>query len=97
MGHECATASSGQEGYERAKQERPNLILMDVVMGDQNGFQTCRKLKRDPQTARIPVVLVTSKSGESDEYWGRMNGASGYLRKPFTPAALIEAVQQHVP
>lgn len=93
-GHVCLAAEDGASGYTRAKQERPDLILMDVVMGEHNGFQTCRRIKRDSETSHIPVVLVTSKSGESDEYWGRRNGASAYLRKPVDPQTLLRTVDR---
>ena len=74
--------------------ERPSLILLDVVMPERNGFQACRELKAQPEYARIPIVMVTSKGAPSDQYWGREQGAQGYVTKPFTREQLIEAVEQ---
>jgi DNA-binding response OmpR family regulator len=74
--------------------ERPSLILLDVVMPGRNGFQACRELKSQPDYAPIPIVLVTSKSTQSDQFWGREQGAQGYVVKPFTPEQLIEEVQR---
>lgn len=74
--------------------ERPQLILLDVVMPQRNGFQACRELKNHAEFGRIPVVLVTSKNGESDKFWGQQQGADGYVVKPFTPAQLLTAVQR---
>lgn len=73
--------------------ERPNLILMDVVMPQRNGFQACREIKGQAAFAHIPVVLVTSKSTASDKFWGQQQGADGYVVKPFTPEQLLSAVQ----
>jgi DNA-binding response OmpR family regulator len=72
--------------------ERPSLILLDVVMPGRNGYQACRELKAQPDYAPIPIVLVTSKGSQSDQFWGREQGAEGYVVKPFTPEQLIEAV-----
>ena len=74
--------------------ERPSLVLLDVVMPQRNGFQACRELKGSPEYSRIPVVLVTSKSTESDRFWGQQQGADGYVVKPFTREQLIGAVQR---
>lgn len=76
--------------------ERPSLILLDVVMPQRNGFQACRELKRNADYARIPVVLVTSKSTESDRFWGKEQGADGYVVKPFTGDDLLRAVRKLV-
>jgi len=79
---------------ERLDVERPSLILLDVVMPDRNGFQACRELKAQPAYADIPVVMVTSKSTESDQFWGRQQGAEGYVVKPFTREQLIAEVNR---
>jgi DNA-binding response OmpR family regulator len=76
--------------------ERPGLILMDVVMPERNGFQACRELKNDPQYNTIPIVMVTSKDSSSDKYWGQMQGADGYVVKPFTREQLLMEVQRFV-
>ena len=74
--------------------ERPGLILLDVVMPQRNGFQACRELKSDPQYNMIPIVMVTSKDSSSDKYWGQMQGADGYVVKPFTREQLLMEVQR---
>jgi DNA-binding response OmpR family regulator len=76
--------------------QRPGLILLDVVMPQRNGFQACRELKEHPEYSRIPVVLVTSKDGASDKVWGQMQGADGYVVKPFTREQLLTVVQKFV-
>lgn len=76
--------------------ERPNLILMDVVMPHRNGFQACRELKGRVEYAHIPVVLVTSKATPSDKFWGQQQGADGYVAKPYTPEQLLSAVKRFV-
>ena len=70
LGHEALTAEDGAAGVEAAKRELPDLILMDVVMPNLNGFQATRTISKDPTTAHIPVVLVTTKDQETDKVWG---------------------------
>jgi DNA-binding response OmpR family regulator len=74
--------------------ERPNVILLDVVMPDRNGFQVCRDLKSSAEFNAIPVILVTSKDTASDKYWGQQQGADGYVTKPFTREELLRAVRR---
>ena len=76
--------------------ERPNLILLDVVMPERNGFQACRELKCNDEFKGIPVVIVTSKNTDSDKFWAQQQGADGYVIKPFTAAELLGAVQRFV-
>jgi len=76
--------------------ERPNLILLDVVMPERNGFQACRELKGHAEFKAIPVVMVSSKNTESDKFWAQQQGADGYVIKPFTAAELLGAVQRFV-
>ena len=96
LGHTCSVASDGQQALTLARSERPNLILLDIVLPKLDGFQVCRKIKKDPETAHIPVILVSSKSQESDEYWGLKQGAAGYVRKPFTPEELALILTKHL-
>lgn len=77
--------------------ERPGLILLDVVMPGRNGFQVCRELKNSLQFSCIPVILVTSKDGDSDKFWAKMQGADAYVVKPFTPEQLLQQVQRFLP
>lgn len=76
--------------------EQPNLILLDVVMPQRNGFQACRDLKGHAQYSHIPVVMVTSKSTESDRFWGKEQGADGYVVKPFSSDELLRTVRSLV-
>jgi len=74
--------------------DRPNVILLDVVMPERNGFQVCRDLKGNADFNTIPVILVTSKDTASDKYWGQQQGADGYVTKPFTREELLRAVRR---
>jgi twitching motility two-component system response regulator PilH len=91
-GHDVMMASSVAEGLELIKGIRPELILMDVVMEGTSGFQATRKITKDPDTADIPVIIISSKSQETDKIWGLRQGASDYLVKPVKPSVLVEAV-----
>lgn len=79
---------------EAIEEEHPNVILLDVVMPQRNGFQVCRDLKSRDLYSKIPVILVTSKTAPSDRYWGEQQGANAYVAKPFTPDELIKAVKR---
>ncbi len=74
--------------------ERPSVILLDIVMPDRNGYQVCRDLKGNAEFNTIPVILVTSKDSASDKYWGQQQGADGYVTKPFTRDELIRAIRR---
>ena len=91
-GYQTLTAESGEEGLEVAKAEQPDLVLMDVVMPGLNGFQATRKLSRDPATAHIPVIIVTTKDQDTDREWGMRQGAKAYLVKPVKAKDLLEQV-----
>ena len=86
-GHGVEYAEDGEQAFEKARSLKPALVLLDVVMPRQDGFATCRKLKKDPDTASIPVVMVTSKSTDTDRFWAEKQGASDLIAKPFTPEA----------
>jgi twitching motility two-component system response regulator PilH len=92
LGHEIVTAEDGASGVEVAKSTMPDLILMDVVMPNLNGFQATRAISKEPSTANIPVVLVTTKDQETDKVWGMRQGAKAYITKPFTETQLIEVI-----
>ncbi|RMH91092.1 response regulator [Lysobacter pythonis] len=94
LGHECLTAEDGAQGLEMARAELPDLILMDVVMPNLNGFQATRSIVRDEAIKHIPVVLVTTKDQETDKVWGMRQGAKAYLTKPFTDAQLTEVIAE---
>ncbi|KAA3624013.1 MAG: response regulator [Proteobacteria bacterium] len=86
-------ASDGEQGIGIAREQAPDLILMDVVMPGMNGFQATRRLNRDPRTQAIPVVIVSSKGEVTDKVWGMRQGAVGYLIKPVTEADLMNAIR----
>jgi len=92
-GYQTAAAADGAEAIRLAKSMQPDLILMDIVMPGVNGFQATRTLANDPDTKRIPVIMVTSKSQETDRIWGMRQGAVDYLIKPVTPEKLVEKAQ----
>lgn len=85
-------ASSGEEGIKMAQTERPDVILMDVVMPGVNGFQATRQLSRNEVTKEIPVVIVSTKDQATDKVWGMRQGARAYLVKPVSEAQLLKAV-----
>ncbi len=91
-GFETTTAQNGAEGIETAKQLQPDLILMDVVMPGLNGFQATRQLTKDPKTAGIPVIIVTTKDQETDRVWGIRQGATDFLTKPVSEKVLMEKI-----
>jgi twitching motility two-component system response regulator PilH len=93
-GHEVTTAQDGAQGVERAKAELPDLILMDVVMPNLNGFQATRRLSMEPSTRHIPVVLVTTKDQDTDKIWGRRQGARAYVTKPVDENLLVDTVNE---
>ena len=94
LGHQALTAEDGQAGVDAAKRELPDLILMDVVMPNLNGFQATRSITREPTTKHIPVILVTTKDQDTDRMWGMRQGAKGYIVKPPSEDALISQVNQ---
>lgn len=91
-GFETVTAENGSDGIERAKELQPDLILMDVVMPGLNGFQATRQLTKDPKTASIPVIIVTTKDQETDRVWGIRQGATDFLTKPVSEKVLMEKI-----
>ena len=97
LGHDTVTAEDGAAGVEAAKRELPDLVLMDVVMPNLNGFQATRSITRDPSTKHIPVVLVTTQDQDTDRVWGMRQGAKAYITKPFNEADLAEVLGQLLP
>ena len=94
LGHETLTAEDGAAGVEVAKAELPDLVLMDVVMPNLNGFQATRTLARDEATRHIPVILVTTKDQDTDRMWGMRQGAKAYITKPFSEDELSEVLER---
>jgi len=92
-GFETLVADSGEEGLRQARSARPDCILMDVVMPGMNGFQATRRLTRDPMTASIPVIMITTKDQETDKIWGMRQGAVEYLVKPVGDKELVARIR----
>lgn len=88
-GHEAIAAHNAEDGIAQARMIKPDLILMDVVMPGMNGFQATRKLARDPETAAIPVIMVTTKDQDTDRIWGLRQGARDYVVKPPVESELL--------
>jgi twitching motility two-component system response regulator PilH len=91
-GFETLVADSGEEGLKAAKASLPDCILMDVIMPGMNGFQATRRLTRDPATASIPVIMITTKDQETDKIWGMRQGAVEYVVKPVQQKELVAMI-----
>ena len=91
-GFRVRTAENGEEAMRRLADEKPDLILMDVVMPGLNGFQATRAISRDPDTRTIPIILCTSKSQETDKIWGMRQGARDYIVKPVNRDELLAKI-----
>jgi DNA-binding response OmpR family regulator len=92
-GFDVVAARNGDDAYTLALGEQPDLIVLDVMMPGTNGFETCRRLKSDRRTARIPVVLLTARGTRDDRRTGEDAGADAYVTKPFSPGKLVAVVQ----
>ncbi len=95
-GYDIVTASNGEEALRRLDSDRPDLVLLDVIMPGKNGFQLCRQIRNDARWKTVPVILLTSKDGEADRFWGMKQGATEYVTKPFDPIALAATVRRHI-
>ena len=93
-GFNTLTAADADEGIQVAKREKPDLILMDVVMPGLNGFQATRELSSDPDTSAIPVIIVTRKDQQVDRVWGMRQGARDYITKPVKEGALMSLINE---
>lgn len=93
-GYQVVTAASGREAVEKVRSERPDLVFLDIIMEDMDGFQTCRKLSNDDNTKHIPVVMVSSKDQKVDMLWARKQGARAYIIKPYTAQQITDQIQK---
>ena len=93
-GHKIIVAEDGQQAIELTHSQKPDLILMDVVMPNLNGFQATRQLSKDPDTRNIPIIIISSKDQKTDKLWGLRQGAKGYLSKPTTEKMLMSKVNK---
>jgi len=94
--YQCVTAADGQEAVEKAQQERPDLVLMDVVMPRMNGFEACKIMRQHPTTREIPIVLVTTRGEETYMEAGFQSGCNDYVTKPVDGAELLALVQSYL-
>ncbi len=92
-GMSVRTAQGADEAFKRLAEEKPDLILMDVVMPGQNGYQLTRSISRSPEYTGIPIILCTSKSLETDRVWGMRQGARDYITKPVDPVELLAKIR----
>jgi twitching motility two-component system response regulator PilH len=92
-GYEVTVVESGDVAVERAKNDQPDLILMDVVMPGLNGFQATRAIAREEKTKHIPVIICTTKDQETDKIWGLRQGAKDYVTKPVNEGELLEKIK----
>ena len=91
-GYEVVTALDGEQGLEKARTERPDLIVLDIMMPKLDGYETCKILKGDPATRDIPVILLSAKGRNIDQKIGFEVGADDYITKPFSPRKLVERI-----
>lgn len=91
-GHQVIAAGSAEDGIAAAKRDKPDLVLMDVILPGMNGFQATRALTRDPETASIPIIIVSTKGMETDRVWGLRQGARDYIVKPPNERDLIDRI-----
>jgi twitching motility two-component system response regulator PilH len=94
VGHDVLTYLDGDQLEEKIVKERPDLVLLDIVMPKRNGYEVLRSLRKDERTKQTRVVVVSSKNQESDRVWGMRQGADEYLPKPFTPEQLLTVVRR---
>ncbi|HTS88485.1 MAG TPA: response regulator [Gemmatimonadales bacterium] len=93
-GWKVLTAADGEAGLGTAQEQQPSIIVLDVMMPRLNGFQTCRRLKADPRTKDIPVIIVTAKDQPADEFWAGEVGAAAYLAKPVDARDLLDLLER---
>ncbi|MDZ4730984.1 MAG: response regulator [Xanthomonadales bacterium] len=91
-GHQALVAHSGEQAIELANEEKPQVILMDIIMPGMNGYQATRRLSRDERTRNIPVIMVSSRDTETDKAWGIRQGAWDYVTKPVNDLILLNAI-----
>ncbi len=86
-------ASNGKEALQLAKAEIPDIIFMDIIMPDMDGYEATRRLSNDPQTRNIPIIFVSSKNQKADKLWGQMQGGKGYITKPYSEDQVVDQIK----
>ncbi|MBP6964582.1 MAG: response regulator [Armatimonadetes bacterium] len=94
QGYEVVTAYDGREALEKVDSERPDLVILDVMMPYMDGFEVLQNMKRNPSTRDIPVIMLTAKAQDADVFKGWQSGVDCYLTKPFNPMELLSFVQR---
>jgi DNA-binding response OmpR family regulator len=94
--HTVVSFSDAMNLEEKLVKEKPDVVVMDIVMPGRNGFQACRDLKNDERCKNIPIILCTSKGNESDKFWGQQQGANGHIVKPFKNEELLAVIKRVV-
>jgi twitching motility two-component system response regulator PilH len=92
-GCEIITATSGKEAVAKTKVEKPDLVFLDIVMDEMDGYRACREIKKDPETASIPVVFVSSKRQKADQLWAAKQGGRALISKPYTEDQILEQIK----
>lgn len=95
-GHRIVVARNGEDAEQTAHAVRPDLIFLDVVMPKKNGFQVCRDLRNDPVFKTTPIILLTSKSQDSDKFWGKKQGATEYIIKPYQAEQILAVLSKYL-
>jgi len=95
-GYTLIEAAAGDEGVALAERERPDLILMDIQLPGLDGYEATRRIKANPDLAKIPIIVVTSYALSGDEAKAMAAGANGYVSKPFSPRALLAKIREHL-
>ena len=95
-GFEVDVAYDGQEGLSKARNLKPDLVILDVMLPKMNGYKVCRFLKFDRKYQHIPIIMLTSRAKKSDVEIGKQTGANEYLFKPYNPTKLVEIVKKHI-
>lgn len=94
QGYQVVTAFDGKEGLEKIRAEKPNLVVLDVMMPYMDGFEVLKALRREPETETLPVIMLTAKAQDKDVFEGYHYGADMYLTKPFNPMELVTFVKR---
>lgn len=95
-GYKTVTVTEGDKALATAIEKKPDLILLDVILPNKNGFQVCRQLKSNEETKGINIVIVSSKDQASDKFWGKKQGADDYITKPYEAEDLLAAIERNI-
>lgn len=95
-GYQVITATSGREAVERTRSEKPNMVFLDIVMDDLDGYGACREITQDAETKEIPVVFVSTKNQRADKIWAEKQGAKALISKPIDSAEIIKNLNTYI-